>query len=251
MCICTYIYIYTHTYALNILHTCKCVEVRAAHALPNFLHPYQCAVPEFSNSTAFAVDHRLLMTNAHCVAFASHVQVKRRDQDLRFTAEVVCIGCECDLALLMVKDEAFWRGLAPPVSFLQAWPSLGDEVVVFGYGRGGDSVCTTQGVVSRVDMQGYPNCRGGASDALLQLPVLQIDAAINPGNSGGPALSRGKVIGVAFMGLDDAQSVGFLIPAKVALHFLEDFRRHKTFTRFPSPPFLWQTLDTEEMRVSI
>mmetsp|Transcript_21442 Transcript_21442/g.67612 ORF Transcript_21442/g.67612 Transcript_21442/m.67612 type:complete len:476 (+) Transcript_21442:46-1473(+) len=223
------------------------VEVHAAHAVPNFLHPYQKAVPEFSRSTAFVVSGQLLMTNAHCVAFATHVQVKRRDQDVRFTAEVVCIGYECDLALLAVNKEAFWKGLGGPIEFSQELPWFGEAVVVLGFGRGGDNLCTTQGVVSRVDVQPYPWAKGQGYQ-FVQLPVVQIDAAINPGNSGGPALAGGQAIGVAFMGMEEAQSVGFIIPAKVALHFLEDFRLHGEFTNFGYPPFRWQSLETEDMR---
>jgi len=50
------------------------------------------------------------------------------------------------------------------------------------------------------------------------------------------------------MGLAEAQGVGFIIPAKVAMRFLEDFRLHGAFTGFGYPPFLWQCLETEDMR---
>ena len=38
------------------------------------------------------------------------VQVKRNGDDEKFMAEVLAIGNECDLALLTVKNEAFWQG---------------------------------------------------------------------------------------------------------------------------------------------
>lgn len=57
---------------------------------------------------------------------------------------------------------------------------------------------------------------------------------------------RPRALGVAFMGLAEAQGVGFIIPAKVAMRFLEDFRLNGTFTHFGYPPFLWQCLETEE-----
>lgn len=224
------------------------VEVYAAHAEPNFRYPYQTAVPEFSHSTAFAVEGKLLVTNAHCVAFTSHVQVKRRDQDTRFTAKVICIGFECDLALLSVADDSFWSGLDKPITFSEELPAFGDTVTVLGFGMGGDNLCTTQGVVSRVDVQAYPPAKRRAFN-YIQLPVIQIDAAINYGNSGGPALGYGGyAIGVAFMGMDQAQNVGFIIPAKVVLHFIDDFRRHGRFTKFGYPPFNWQNLETTGLR---
>lgn len=233
------------------------VEVFAAHAAPNFLNPYQGAIPEFSRSTSFVVDGQLLLTNAHCVAFATHVQVKRRDQDTRFVSDVVCIGFECDLALLAVRDAAFWEGAGPPIRFVAGLPAAGTSVTVLGFGQGGDNLCTTKGVVSRIDVQPYPWARGRGVN-IVHLPVIQIDAAINPGNSGGPALADSsssggasaeqRALGVAFMGLAEAQNIGFIIPAQVALHFLEDFRRNQTFTHFGHPPFHWQSLETQDMR---
>ena len=91
--------------------------------------------------------------------------------------------------------------------------------------------------------------------------MLQIDAAINPGNSGGrctpytllclPAIlysaylpystlpevptavsssgpvfdPDGKVIGVAFAGLDEADNIGYVIPMPVIQLFLMTFER--------------------------
>jgi hypothetical protein len=52
--------------------------------------------------------------------------------------------------------------------------------------------------------------------------ALQVDAAINPGNSGGPVLKDDKVIGVAFQGLLQANSTGYVIPMPVIRHFLQD-----------------------------
>jgi S1-C subfamily serine protease len=52
--------------------------------------------------------------------------------------------------------------------------------------------------------------------------VIQTDAAINPGNSGGPVLQDGKVVGVAFQGLMEAENIGYLIPTTVIQHFLTD-----------------------------
>jgi hypothetical protein len=51
---------------------------------------------------------------------------------------------------------------------------------------------------------------------------VQIDAAINPGNSGGPVLQDGKVVGVAFQGLRQADNTGYIIPTPVVKRFLKD-----------------------------
>ena len=41
------------------------------------------------------------------------VKVKRRGDDQKFLAEVLAIGTECDIALLTVRDDAFWQGVVP------------------------------------------------------------------------------------------------------------------------------------------
>jgi hypothetical protein len=41
------------------------------------------------------------------------VKVKRRGDDTKFVATVLAIGTECDIALLTVEDEAFWKDVEP------------------------------------------------------------------------------------------------------------------------------------------
>ena len=46
--------------------------------------------------------------------------------------------------------------------------------------------------------------------------------------SGGPVVDAvtGRVVGVAFQSLDDAENIGYVIPVTVVQHFLEDIRRN-------------------------
>ena len=95
-------------------------------------------------------------------------------------------------------------------------PSLESQVRVIGYPIGGERLSVTRGVVSRIDFQPYSHSR---ADSHL---AVQIDAAINPGNSGGPVLQDGKVVGVAFQGLRQADNTGYIIPTPVIRRFLKD-----------------------------
>lgn len=83
--------------------------------------------------------------------------------------------------------------------------------MVVGFPQGGDNVCVTKGVVSRIDRQPY-------SHGKMSLLAVQVDAAINSGNSGGPAFDvRGRCIGIAFQSLkhEDAENIGYIIPVPV------------------------------------
>ena len=74
-----------------------------------------------------------------------------------------------------VRDADFLDGV-PINDFISELPALQQEVAVLGFPVGGNNVCVTRGVVSRIDMHAY--------SSHSRLLVIQIDAAINPGNSG-------------------------------------------------------------------
>lgn len=169
------------------------VKVYSVHNSVNVQMPWTSKPQEESTGSGFTIKHdgRLcILTNAHVVADATYVEVRKAGDAQKYVAEVERLSHECDLATLRVADEAFWDGVVP-LSFGRM-PSLQDEVSVVGYPEGGEGVSVTQGVISRIEIQRYAH--SGA-----YLLAVQIDAAINPGNSGGPALNTdGEVIGVAF-----------------------------------------------------
>ncbi|KAE9463934.1 hypothetical protein C3L33_04066, partial [Rhododendron williamsianum] len=143
--------------------------------------------------SAFIIGDGKLLTNAHCIEYGTQVKVKRRGDDTKYVAKVLARGVECDIALLSVENEEFWKG-AESLQ-LGHLPRLQDAVTVVGYPLGGDTISVTKGVVSRIEVTSYAH---GSSELL----GIQIDAAINPGNSGGPAFNdQGECIGVAFQGV--------------------------------------------------
>jgi S1-C subfamily serine protease len=156
------------------------------------------------------------LTNAHCVADASYVTVRRHGSAHKSAATVAAVGHEADLALLCCEDPRFWD--AAPVAPLPLGdvPALQEAVSVVGFPSGGDNLSITRGVVSRVELTQYVH---GAAHLL----AVQLDAAINPGNSGGPALrDGGTVVGLAFQNLPAADNIGFIIPPPIIRRFLDD-----------------------------
>lgn len=156
------------------------LRVYCTHVQPSFAAPWQRLQQISSTSSGFLIEGRRIITNAHSVEYGSIIQIRKRGCDVKWVAELLAYGPECDLAVLTVKDEAFWTDLHP-LEFGEL-PALLDDVSVVGYPIGGESLSVTAGVVSRIELQEY--AQGGET-----LLAIQIDAAINSGNSGGPVIN--------------------------------------------------------------
>jgi S1-C subfamily serine protease len=164
----------------------------------------------------FVIDGDRVMTNAHVVSNARFLTVSKEGDPKPYTARVLHIAHDCDLALLKVDKAEFFNGTTP-LEF-GGLPEIESVVSVYGYPIGGKRLSVTRGIVSRIDFQTYSH---SGMDSHL---TIQIDAAINPGNSGGPVMQNEKVVGVAFQGYsgDVAQNVGYMIPVPVVERFLKD-----------------------------
>ncbi|KAG5002678.1 hypothetical protein AAZX31_10G021500 [Glycine max] len=218
------------------------VKVYCTHTAPDYSLPWQKQRQYTSTGSAFMIGDRKLLTNAHCVEHDTQVKVKKRGDDSKYVAKVLARGVDCDIALLSVESEEFWRDVEP--LRLGRLPHLQDSVTVVGYPLGGDTISVTKGVVSRIEVTSYAH---GSSDLL----GIQIDAAINPGNSGGPAFNdQGECIGVAFQVLrsDEAENIGYVIPTTVVSHFLTDYERNGRYTGFPCLGVLIQKLENPALR---
>lgn len=164
--------------------------------------------------TGFVIDGNRILTNAHNVANARYIEVTKQYVAQRYPAQVQFIGHDCDLALLTVADSSFFTDTTP--LSLGPVPRVNSTVHTCGFPLGGRQISITEGVVSRIETGTYSHTQ---SDSHL---IVQTDAAINPGNSGGPVLQNGKVVGVAFQGVQSADNIGFMIPTTVIKHFLKD-----------------------------
>ncbi|KAJ9140354.1 hypothetical protein P3X46_031013 [Hevea brasiliensis] len=221
------------------------VKVFCVHTEPNFSLPWQRKRQYSSSSSGFVIGGRRVLTNAHSVEHYTQVKLKKRGSDTKYLATVLAIGTECDIALLTVNDDEFWKGVSP-VEFGQL-PALQDAVTVVGYPIGGDTISVTSGVVSRIEILSYVH---GSTELL----GLQIDAAINSGNSGGPAFNdKGQCVGIAFQSLkhEDVENIGYVIPTPVITHFIQDYEKKGAYTGFPFLGIEWQKMENPDLRMAM
>jgi len=218
------------------------IKVHTQSDAPDYDQPWQKKGVDSSAGSGLIVSTRRglrVLTNAHVVQNQVFVQVRRYGQATKYVAEVEGVGHECDLALLGVADERFFRGVTP-IRFGE-FPTLGQQVTVLGYPVGGERLSVTSGIVSRIEVMSY-------AQSQRSLLAVQIDAAINSGNSGGPVVNEyGKLVGVAFEALEDADNIGYVIGAPVVRHFLEEMDRG-IFIGFPDLGIETQTLESPAHR---
>jgi S1-C subfamily serine protease len=192
------------------------VQILVSTQVPVYDAPWRFHPVRRSSGTGFVIEGGRILTNAHVVAWAKQILIRRYQDPRLLPARVVFAGHDCDLALIEPMDPKDLEGVQA-LEFGEL-PVVQSTVVTCGYPAGGDQMSFTRGVVSRIEVQPYAH---PGNRALL---AVQTDAAINPGNSGGPVFQGDKVVGVAFQGMPGLQNAGFFIPPEVVGHFLTDVK---------------------------
>ncbi|MBZ0165382.1 MAG: serine protease, partial [Candidatus Omnitrophica bacterium] len=204
----------------------------------DFYRPWQSHGISGNSGSGAIISENQILTNAHVVKDQTFIQVKKHGDPKKYTARVVAIGDECDLALLEVENKNFFDDTKPLV--FGGLPELQDTVTVLGYPQGGEKLSITEGVVSRIEVTTY-------AQSARQLLALQIDAAINPGNSGGPVLQDGKIVGIAMQAFNAGQNIGYMIPVPIIEHFFDDLK-DGAFDGFPMAGINFMNTQNEHLR---
>jgi S1-C subfamily serine protease len=207
------------------MRTESVVRIFATTQSPDYESPWQSETPTNSTGSGVVIAPGKILTGAHVVANATFLQVQKVSDPDKLVARVEAISHDCDLALLTVDDPQLMEGLEPEQ--IGELPELRDRVTVVGYPVGGEEVSVTEGVVSRIEVQRY-------SHSERMLLAVTVDAAINEGNSGGPVFKEGKVAGIAFQTLKDAENIGEMVPTNLIKRFLDGVEKKRS----PSIPGL-------------
>lgn len=219
------------------------VKIYTTSAAPDYFTPWRLLNPQQSSGSGAVISGNRILTNAHVLADARYIQAKKNGDPKKYLARVSFISHEADLAILTVEDPSFFKGLRPlPFGKL---PAPLQEVSVYGYPFGGNSLSITKGILSRVEHQYYAH--GGS-----YLLAGQIDAAINPGNSGGPVIVDQKIVGVVMQANTSrrAENLGYFVPPSVIRHVLKD-AEDSVHDGFPDLGFRTQNLESPAMKDAV
>ena len=191
------------------------VKIESTVVIPDYYEPWKRAAPKKRSATGVIIDGNRILTSGYAVGCARTITVQGFQSAKKVTAKIIGISKGQDLAVLSVDDETFFEG-RPALPFLEDLPAVKDKVNAFGYPLGGTEVSVTEGIVSRIEFDRYYLAARGLR--------IQIDAALNRGNSGGPAVKDGKMVGIVFSHMTEADNIGYLIPIEEIQMFLDDIK---------------------------
>jgi S1-C subfamily serine protease len=214
------------------------VKISATLRYPDIIRPWQKQTSREISGTGVVIDGKRILTNAHVVLYASQIFVESQQSGDKLSATVAAVSPGMDLALIRLDDESFFDKRTP-LARVQSLPEVKDNVTVYGYPQGGASLSVTKGIVSRIEFVSYGEGASGVR--------IQVDAPINPGNSGGPALVDGKMIGLVFSKVSQADNIGYIIPGEEIDLFLKDIA-DGAYDGKPSIHDQFQTLENPALR---
>lgn len=189
------------------------VKINITQRRPDFFRPWTKASPSKSSGSGVVISGSRILTNAHVVMYASQILVQLQQGGDQLSAKVVAIAPGMDLAIIELLDLSALEDL-PGLEIGDDLAEVKSRITAYGYPTGGDDLSVTDGIVSRIEFTGFYHGAMGAR--------IQVDAALNPGNSGGPAIQDGKIAGLVFSKIQEADNIGYLIPPEEIRAFLAD-----------------------------
>jgi len=216
------------------------VKIYASQSSPDYLNPWRSGAATQVSGSGCIVEGNRILTNAHVVANSTYLEVRLHGSSKRYKAKVLKVAHEVDIALLEVEDKSIFSDVTPLT--LGELPQAQQEVLVYGFPFGGDSLSITKGILSRIEHQSYVH----SGDYFL---AGQIDAAINPGNSGGPVIVDGKIAGIVMQAYSPlhSENLGYMVPSPLIDHFFKDLEDGK-YEGFPALGLHTQNIENPAMK---
>ncbi len=215
------------------------VQIHVQKTVPSYKQPWIVNSPSSHFGSGSIISDSHILTSAHVVSHAAFIHVSKFGDPDKYTADLLFISHEADLAILTVKKKKFFKD-SKPIEISRDLVRAQEDATVYGFPIGGETLGVTRGIVSRVEHEVY-------SHNVHQLLMSQVDAPINPGNSGGPVLVDGKLVGVVIQALAKSENIGYMVPTPVIDHFLNDIK-DGSYDGFPVLGVLTQVAQNLDLR---
>ena len=168
------------------------------------------------SGTGFALKDGYIVTNHHVVEGSKTIKVYgvNGNPSRSYTAEIVALDKNNDLAIIKINDYSFNGFATIPYSIKTNMAEVGENIFVLGYPLAqlmGNEIKLTNGIIS--SRSGYQG----------DISTYQMSAPVQPGNSGGPMFDdKGNVIGIVNAGIPGAENVGYAIKTSYLKNLVEN-----------------------------
>ena len=201
---------------------------------PDFGSPWVKGRPWQRRINGLVVEGRRILVHARRIANRTLVLVEKRGESKRYEAEVEVVDYEVPLALLTVKDPAFWEGLEA-LRIADEVPVEGDVTICRWLDSGQFEEARAVVKQLRVDSH-FP----GAT----QLLTLELSSPINASGWGEVVIAGGEVVGITTSSSEDQLPT---LAAPVLRQFLEQAHAG-AYRGFAGHGFTWQRLTNSALR---
>ncbi|RDK07335.1 S1C family serine protease [Cupriavidus lacunae] len=188
--------------AVLLLPTVSCFAIEAADLYEKrspsiwLVSVHDAQGQRIKMGSAVVTGHEELVTNCHVLTQGRSITIKH--ENTAHAAQLAHADVERDLCIIRAKGLAAPAVKIAPVSTLK----VGQKVYAIGAPRGME-LTLSDGLLSALNHDKDDN-----------LTRIQISAPISPGSSGGGVFDTdGRLIGIAYLTLKDAQNLNFAIPA--------------------------------------
>ena len=177
----------------------------------DYASPWQMGEISRSNATGCVIDGNMILTAAYSITDHAIIEVMKKGESRKYTAEVFIKDYHCGLALLRVRDAKFFDGLRP-VEFAPPGKVSGRTAAVYRWDSLG-SLKEYPADLTKSSIRFYePGCA-----ALMH----QFSTSMNDGGNGEPVFIDGKLAGIA-TALNNETKTLYVLGIDVVRRMLKD-----------------------------